>query len=134
MSRRSIKKALAFLGVAVIALSQAGSAQTRVPAAHAETAAALQCLLEHRREDCSQEFAGSALGAATNWLWWNANKEFALGALKSSDYAGTESANAYTTRFLNGRTADGYDVRFRYQKMTFYIVRRPVRTARYDIC
>ena len=40
----------------------------------------------------------------------------------SSDYVGPQSANAYTTKFLNGRTADVYDVKFRHQEKTFYLV------------
>jgi hypothetical protein len=103
-------------------LSQAASAQTRVPAPHAQTAAALQCLLEHRHDDCSPEFDGNARRTAAYWQYWNINKDFDLGKLKSSDYAGTQSANAYTTKFLNGRTADVYDVKFRHQEKTFYIV------------
>jgi hypothetical protein len=115
-------KALASLCVTVLALSQAASAQTRVPAPHAETAAALQCLLEHRHDDCSQKFSGNARRTADFWLYWNINKDFDLGVLKSSDYAGTQSVNAYLTKFLNGRAADVYDVKFRHHQKTFYIV------------
>src|SRR5262249_44039129 len=108
--------------VAAIALAPAASAQTRVMTEHAQTASALGCLLDHLAKECSQRFVGSARVAARYWLWWSPNKEFALGALQSSAYAGTQSANAYTTKFLNGRAADVYDVKFRHQRKTFYIV------------
>src|SRR4051812_29502960 len=116
-----MKAFLAFTAAA-IALSQAASAQMRVPAPHAQTAAALQCLLEHNHKNCALGFSGNANHAATYWLWWNANKDFELGGLKSSDYAGTQAVNAYLTKFLNGRAADVYDVKFRHQEKTFYIV------------
>ena len=117
-------KARAVFGVAAaaIGLSPAASAQTRVLTAHAETMPALQCLLDHRHNECSQNFAGSATLTASFWLWWTPDKDFELGNLISSEYAGTQSANAYTTKHLNGRTADVYDVKFRHQEKTFYIV------------
>jgi hypothetical protein len=117
-------KALAALSIAVaaIGLSPVASAQTRVITAHAETSSALGCLLDHKHKECSQNFAGSARPAAAFWLWWSPNKDVELGALVSSEYAGTESANAYITKFLNGRTADVYDVKFGHQEKTFYIV------------
>ena len=117
-------KAVAALGVAVavIGLSPIASAQTRVMTAHAETASALACLLEHKYKECGERFVGSARVAARYWLFWSPNKQFALGPLVSSEYAGTQSATAYTTKFLNGRTADVYAVKFRHQQKTFYIV------------
>jgi hypothetical protein len=110
------------VAVAVIGLSPLASAQTRVMRAHDETASALGCLLEHQAKECGERFAGSARLAARYWLWWSPNKQFALGPLVSSEYAGTQSATAYTTKFLNGRTADVYAVKFRHQEKTFYIV------------
>jgi hypothetical protein len=110
------------VAIAVLSLPFAASAQTRVMGAHAETASALKCLLDHVRNACSPGFAGSASGPATQWLWWNANKDVELGALRSSDYAGTEAVNAYLTKFLNGRAADVYHVKFGHQEKTFYIV------------
>lgn len=116
-------KALAALGVAiaVIGLSSAASAQTRVLAAHTETASTLRCLLDHGK-GCSQRFVASAGPASQPWLWWTVEKDFGLGTLVSWKYAGTESANAYTTALLNGRMADVYDVKFSRQELTFYIV------------
>jgi hypothetical protein len=117
-------KALAALGIALaaISLSPAASAQTRVIKEHSETAAALQCLLEHRQKECRQVFVGSATRAASPWLRQDPNRDFELGALVSSEYAGTQSANAYTTKYLDGRTADVYGVKFRHHEKTFYIV------------
>ena len=117
-------KARIVLGVAVAALSLSpcASAQTRVMAAHAETASALKCLLDHVHDGCDAGFAGSARTTATSWLWWNANKDFQVGALVSSEYAGTESVNAYLTKFLGGRAADVYHVKFGHEEKTFYIV------------
>lgn len=108
--------------VAVLSLAPGASAQTRVMAAHAQTASALKCLLDHAHDACSADFAGSARGPATQWLWWNANKDVEVGALVSSDYAGTESVNAYLTKFLGGRAADVYHVKFGHGDKTFYIV------------
>jgi hypothetical protein len=117
-------KALVALSVAVaaIGLSPVASAQTRVPMAHTKTAMALRCLLDHDREACGYNFVGSATGGAKTWLWWDSNKDFGLGPVMSAHYAGTEPQNFYTTRFLNGRMADVYDVKFRRQEKTFYIV------------
>lgn len=117
-------KALAALSLAVaaLALSPPASAQTRVMTTHDETASAMRCLLDHLHKECGERFVGSARLAARYWLFWSPNKQFALGPLESSDYAGTQSATAYTTKFLNGRTADVYAVKFRYQQKTFYIV------------
>ena len=117
-------KARSALGVivAVLSLAPAASAQTRVLTAHAQTASTLKCLLDHARDACSTVFAGSARGTATQWLWWNPNKDVELGALVSSEYAGTEAVNAYLTKFLNGRAADVYHVKFGHQEKTFYIV------------
>lgn len=115
-------KALAALSVAiaVIGLSPLASAQTRVMGAHAETAAALGCLLDHRQ--CRQGLARIASLAATPSLWRGPTRDFNTGALVSWEYVGTQPANAYTVKFLNGRTADVYDVKFRHQERTFYIV------------
>ena len=114
-------KAQAAFAIAVIALSSPASAQTRVITAHAETGMALKCLLDHRTA-CSPIFVANARLVARPWLLWSASKDFALGALVSSDYAGTESVNAYLTKFLNGRVADVYHVKFRHEEKTFYIV------------
>jgi hypothetical protein len=116
-------KALAGLSVAIaaIGLSPVASAHTRVMTAHAETASVLQCLLNHGK-GCNQDFVARAGLTATPWLWWTAAKDFDLGALVSWKYAGTESQNAYTTKFLNGMTADVYDVKFDKRERTFYIV------------
>jgi hypothetical protein len=110
------------LAVAVIGLSPAASAQTRARAPHAETASALKCLLDHVHDRCDHEFVGSARRPAQFWLWWTPTKDMEFGRLLSSEYAGTESQNAYTTRFLEGRTADVYDVKFAHGEQTFYIV------------
>ena len=117
-------KALALLVVAVaaIGLSSAASAQTRTMMPHAETASALGCLLDHGPKACRERFVGGARLAAAYWLWWTSDKDFALGPVVSSEYAGTQSVNAYTTMHLNGRPADVYGVKFKYQEKTFYIV------------
>lgn len=121
-----MKRLAAFsIAVAVLGLPAAASAQTRVMGPHAETAAALKCLLDHDhgQKGCDKSlFVGSAARPAQFWLWWTPDKDIKLGPLLSSDYAGRESVNAYTTKFLNGRPADVYDVRFGHQKTTFYIV------------
>jgi len=110
------------IAVAAIALSPVASAQTRVVAPHDETASAMRCLLDHLHKECGERFVGSARLAARYWLFWSPNKQFALGPLVSSEYAGTQPATAYTTKFLSGRTADVYAVKFRHQQKTFYIV------------
>ena len=115
-------KALAALSVAVavIGLSSPASAQTRVMTEHAQTASALGCLLDHRQ--CRQAFARVASLAEAPKLSRNPDWGFGLGPVVSWEYAGTQAVNAYTTKFLNGRTADVYDVKFRHQEKTFYLV------------
>lgn len=104
-------------------LSAPALAQTRVMAEHDQTESALRCLLDHNRTDCKIDFAGNARRSATFWLWWNANKDFDLGPLVSSEYAGTEAVNMYLMKVLAGRPADVYDVKFRNKEMTFYFAR-----------
>ena len=113
------------LSVAFCALTLCAPAlaQTRVMTEHDQTATALICLLDHNRTDCKIDFVGSASKAATFWLWWNAKKDFGLGALVSSEYAGTEAVNRYLMKVLDGRPADVYDVKFKNQELTFYISR-----------
>ena len=106
-----------------LTLSAPALAQTRVMTEHDQTASALKCLLDHDRTDCKINFVGSATKAATFWLFWNANKDFALGPVVSSEYAGTEAVNRYLMKVLDGRPADVYDVKFRNQEMTFYFAR-----------
>lgn len=115
-------KSFATVAFAAIALAPAAWAQTRVPGPHAETAAALQCLLDHVHDHCKLDFSGTARRAAQYWLWWTPTKDLEQGLLVSSDYVGTQAVNAYLTRFLGGRAADVYDVRFAHHKKTFYIV------------
>jgi len=117
-------KTFAVLGVAaaLIPLSSAVSAQARVAGPHAETAAAMVCLLRHQREECKGRFAGSSRPLAETWLTWGPNQDFRFGPLVSSDYVGTEAVNSYLTKFLSGRAADVYDVKFGHEEMTFYIV------------
>jgi hypothetical protein len=114
-------KALAALAIAAITLAPAASAQTRVFTAHDETASTLACLLAHGK-GCRHDFVARAGLTATPWLVWNATEDFELGALLSWKYAGTEPANAYTTKFLRGETTDVYDVKFERRELTFYIV------------
>jgi hypothetical protein len=54
---------------------------------------------------------------------WTVQEDFAVGPLLSWQYAGTESANAYTTKFLTGGMTDVYDVKFVRRELTFYVVR-----------
>ena len=115
-------KIFAATTIAIVALAPGASAQTRVMQPHAETAAALQCLLDHAHDSCKQKFIGNATLPARFWLWWTPAKDIELGPLVSSQYAGTQAATAYTTKFLEGRTADVYDVRFAHHRRTFYIV------------
>jgi hypothetical protein len=110
------------IAFSALAVSTPALAQTRVMTAHNETASALGCLLDHNRNDCKYNFVGTANLVAKYWLWWTSNKEVGLGPVLSSEYAGTEAQNAYTTKFVSGRTADVYDVKFRRQELTFYIV------------
>jgi hypothetical protein len=120
-----VSKKLLFTGfaVAAIGLPLAASAETDVMA-HAETAAALQCLLNNGRDGCAQVFVGSARLAARPWVGQNPRRDFALGPLVSSEYARTETeGDIYDRKLLNGRTADLYDVKFRKQEKTFYIAR-----------
>jgi len=106
-----------------LTLSAPALAQTRVMTEHDQTASALKCLLDHNRTDCKINFVGSASRPATFWLNWNANKDFGLGALVSSEYAGSEAVNRYLMKVLDGRPADVYDVKFKNQELTFYIAR-----------
>jgi uncharacterized membrane protein len=90
--------------------------------ADTETASALRCLLDKGQNDCGAVFVGSASRAARPWVRQNPDRDFALGALISSEYARTETGdNVYVTRFFQGRTADLYDVKFKHTRMTFYI-------------
>jgi len=107
----------------VLTLSAPALAQTRVMTDHDQTASALKCLLDHNRNDCKIDFVGRATGPAKYWLWWNANKDFGLGPLVSSEYAGTQAVNRYLMIVLDGRPADVYDVKFKNQELTFYIAR-----------
>lgn len=117
-----MKRLAALSFVAAIALAPFASAQPG-DAAHGQTDSALRCLLEHGQNSCRENFVGSASRAARPWLWWNSNQDFKLGALKSSDFAGTEPAtNAFITKFLSGHAADVYDVKFAHTEKTFYIV------------
>jgi len=115
-------RAMFSLAVAAIGLSPDASAQTRAMRAHDETASAMRCLLDHGPKECRSRFVGSARQVAAYWLWWTSDKDFALGPLLSSEYAGTQAVNAYTTRVVDSRQADVYGVMFRHQKKTFYIV------------
>ena len=115
-------KALAALSVAVLVLPSAASAQTRIVKAHADTAPALLCLLDHTGDACKVDFAGSAQLAARPWLRWSPNRDFVLGDLVSAEYVGTQSQNAYTTSALAARTANVYYVKYKHQDFTFYIV------------
>ena len=114
------------MAVAATALSASASAQVRVMGPHAETEAALKCLLEHdhgqKQKMCDGLFVGSASLSSKFWLWWDAEKDFKLGPLLSSDYAGTQAVNAYLTTHLNGRAADVYDVKYKHYEKSFYIV------------
>jgi hypothetical protein len=121
MGSASMNRILA-VAFSVMVISMPALAQTRVMTTHDQTASALKCLLDHDRNDCKYHFVGTAYLGARYWLWWNSNKEVALGPVLSSEYAGTQAQNAYTTKFVSGRTADLYDVKFRRQELTFYIV------------
>jgi hypothetical protein len=118
-----IPKKLLFASIAIMSLAPAASAQTRTVELHTETTAALGCLLEHRRQECGPRFVGGARRWSQFWLWWNNAKEMELGGLETVEYAGTQLPNAYTTKTLDGRTADVYDVKFRHHRYTFYIAK-----------
>ena len=127
-------KARTALGIAaaIIALSPLASAQTRIVEMHTQSVSALACLIEHRRQECSARFVGSASRAAQFWLWWNSSKEMEIGAPLTADYAGTQPPNAYTIKYLDGRKADVYDVKFRHHEFTFYIAKpEPDSKVRY---
>ena len=109
------------VAISTLMISTSASGQTRVMTARAKTEAVLECLLNHGT-GCRQDFVARASLRATPWLWWNAEKDFELGALVSWKYAGSESANAYTTKLLLGETTDVYDVKFERRELTFYIV------------
>jgi hypothetical protein len=113
-------KLLLTVALSTLMLGVPASAQTRITMEHAETASALRCLLHVNA--CNMEFVARAGLRARPWRLWIPSNDIGLGPLQSWDYAGTESANAYTTKFLNGRMADVYDVKFKYQEVTVYIV------------
>ena len=115
-------KSLAALSVAIALLPLAASAQSRTVKAHAQTAPALLCMLDHAGNECKIDFSSGAYLAARYWLFWSPNKDFALGDLVSAEYVGTQPQNAYTTQPLAARTADVYYVKYRHQDYTFYIV------------
>ena len=119
----SITKILfASLAVAAIGLPLVASADTDGMTA-AATTPALKCLLAHQHNGCADVFVGRAGQVARPWVWFTPNQDFALGGLVSSHYAGTETqTDAYIAKFLDGRTADLYDVKFAHQEKTFYIV------------
>jgi hypothetical protein len=109
-------KDLAPDGKTLIARRIVEKSKKRVMAAHAETAAALTCLLNQVPDWCKQQFAGHARLQLQFWRWAGSSEE--LGPLVSSEYAGTESPNVY----IGTRTADVYHVKFKRQNKTFYIV------------
>ncbi len=109
------------VALSTLMFSASASAQTRIITEHAQTAAVLQCLLAHGK-GCENSFVARAAPRATPWLQWTAQDDFGVGQLLSWRYAGTEKANAYTTRLLLGETADVYDVRYSRRELTFYIV------------
>jgi hypothetical protein len=117
------KLLFASFAVAAMGLSPVALAETDA-AAHAETESALRCLLDHGQNGCRAVFVGSARQVARPWVWEDPNRDFELGALVSFAYARTESEeNVYITKFLNGRTTDLYDVKFKHHEKTFYIAR-----------
>ncbi len=90
--------------------------------AHAGTASALRCLLDHVRNGCAQAFVGSARRAAKPWLWWDANHDFGVGALEIVRVCRHRMGdNGFINKYLNGRTTDLYYVKFKYEDMTFSI-------------
>lgn len=114
-------KALTALAIAIIGLPTQVPAQTET---HPETGAALRCLVEHNHKTCRYGFVGGAGISAKGWLWQNPHRDFELGPLLSSEYAGTENdSNVFVARFLSGRTVDVYDVKFQHHEKTFYIAR-----------
>lgn len=118
-------KAPAVFGVAIaaIALSPAVSAEPDVTA-DGRTASAVKCLLEFGKDGCGEAFVGGARLAARQWLWSNpSQRDFGLGPLISYTYVATETdRNFYVAKFLRGRVADLYDVKFAHAEKTFYIV------------
>lgn len=115
------KLLFASFAVAAIGLPPIALAETDATA-HAETASALRCLLDHGQNGCRAVFVGSASLAARPWVWHDPNRDFELGALVSSGYARTETGdNVYISKLLNGRTTDLYDVKFKHHEKTFYI-------------
>jgi hypothetical protein len=118
-----IPKKLLFATIAIMGLAPAALAQTRTIELHTESVSALGCLLEHRRQECSERFVGGARRSSQFWLWWNSSKELELGPPETVAYAGTQPPNAYTTKYLDGRTADIYDVKYRHHQFTFYIAK-----------
>ena len=76
-----------------------------------------QCLLAHGK-GCENSFVARAASRATPWLEWTAQDDFGVGQLLSRRYAGTEKANAYTTRLLLGETEDVYDVKYSRRELT----------------
>ena len=109
------------VALSTLIFSASASAQTRINTQHAETAAVLQCLLAHGK-GCENSFVARAAPRATPWLQWTVQQDFAVGQFLSWQYAGTETANAYTTRLLSGETTDVYDVKYSRRELTFYIV------------
>jgi len=115
-----MKAAALGLAIATIALSPASA--ERIVKPHGDTAPALMCLLDHVGDSCKTSFTGDARRPAQSWLYWSPNKDFQLGNLVSAEYAWTETPNSFTTKYLFGRTADVYYVKYRHQEYTFYIV------------
>ena len=107
--------------ISTIILSLPAWANSRVYREHGKTAAALACLVNHDRE-CGLDFVSGAAIAIKPWLWSSPRVEFDLGPLVSWEYVGTQSQNFFTSRYLHGRTADVYHVKYKHQDKTFYIV------------
>ena len=95
------------IAAGTLVLSASASAQVRTMGPHAETQAALECLLSHdhgqKQKECEGRFVGGATREALFWTFWDHDKDFALGPLVSSDYAGTQAVNAYLVTRLNSR-------------------------------
>ncbi len=122
------------VALSTLMLSASASAQTRVITAHAETASALKCLLDHGQNGCRQGFAGSARPAATYWRLVDSRKglqAWRSGVVGVCRNRGSECLHHEIRGRKNGRRIRREVSAL--QKVTFTSC-PPVRTARYILC
>src|ERR1700761_6666410 len=88
---------------------------------HPGTEAGLQCLLRTAPRDCGQTFVAEASIPARFWTTPNSKRDFELGPVVSTRYAGADpGAQAIAVPRMPGQASpfDIYDVKYAHQDVT----------------